>query len=505
MATTQYIGARYVPLFAEPLDWNSDSVYEALTIVYYAGNSYTSRQAVPKGIDITNEKYWALTGNYNAQIEAYRKEVKAMDGRVTENAQKIADEVTRAVAQEAAIKSLVEAEATRAKAAEKVNSDAIVKEVARAKTEEASINEDINSLKPSLVSEISSVAETETRIEFNNDKNSIIYDANYSVNFNTIAANPLAILQTTSGYRTASALEYSNEYTATNVNEDYSGWEPARNHPTTNGKYAIDCTTLAILVMNGILYSDSTYSIDGENTCTNKILNMFSDTAKNYIGYESYHNGEEVEAPHRRLLAGELAKLLYDAGKLQHIENEKIFFPGDVLFLSNVNTSRVGVWEYIGHCAIYVCKLGDNHIVIDASTNRGGINSVVNYHVLTSTELSQIKWKFTIPQYTYPLHNQFFNYSVKKAVGTSSVSQTFSQAGCALVHNTAASTNKVTITYTFPDPLNDINYSIDLGANNSHLAIVPPGVKITVVGETTGITLNMQIGGYSLLTEPYRP
>ena len=77
MATTQYIGARYVPLFAEPLDWDSTKTYEALTIVYYAGNSYTSRQAVPKGIDITNEKYWALTGNYNAQVEQYRTETKA--------------------------------------------------------------------------------------------------------------------------------------------------------------------------------------------------------------------------------------------------------------------------------------------------------------------------------------------------------------------------------------------------------------------------------------------
>lgn len=149
MATTQYIGARLVPLFAEPLDWNSDTVYESLTIVYYAGNSYTSRQAVPKGIDITNEKYWALTGNYNAQIEEYRKEVKAMDGRVTENAQKIADEVTRAVAQEAAIKSLIEAEVTRAKAAENNNSDAIktntnaiAAEVTRAKNAEAEITTD---------------------------------------------------------------------------------------------------------------------------------------------------------------------------------------------------------------------------------------------------------------------------------------------------------------------------------------------------------------------------
>lgn len=136
MATTQYIGARYIPLFAEPLDWNTDTVYESLTIVYYAGNSYTSRQDVPKGIDISNEKYWALTGNYNAQIEQYRREVKAFDGRITENAQKIADEVSRAVAQEAAIKEIIEKEATRAKAAEKVNSDAIASETSRAKAAE---------------------------------------------------------------------------------------------------------------------------------------------------------------------------------------------------------------------------------------------------------------------------------------------------------------------------------------------------------------------------------
>lgn len=76
MAVTQYVGARYVPKFAEPLDWNKNSTYEALTIVYYQGNSYTSRQSIPSGIDIHNSKYWALTGNYNAQIEAYRKEAE---------------------------------------------------------------------------------------------------------------------------------------------------------------------------------------------------------------------------------------------------------------------------------------------------------------------------------------------------------------------------------------------------------------------------------------------
>lgn len=88
MTTTQYIGARYVPLFSEPLEWDIKKEYEPLTIVYHAGNSYTSRQAVPADIDITNEEYWALTGNYNAQIEQYRKEVAQYDARITANTNK---------------------------------------------------------------------------------------------------------------------------------------------------------------------------------------------------------------------------------------------------------------------------------------------------------------------------------------------------------------------------------------------------------------------------------
>lgn len=77
--TTQYIGARYVPIFGrkgeESIEWDNSAPYEPLTIVMHDGNSYTSRQYVPAGIEITNEKFWALTGNYNAQVEAYRKEV----------------------------------------------------------------------------------------------------------------------------------------------------------------------------------------------------------------------------------------------------------------------------------------------------------------------------------------------------------------------------------------------------------------------------------------------
>lgn len=82
---TQYVGARYVPLFADPITWDNTRAYEPLTIVLYQGNSYTTRQYTPAGININNEAFWALTGNYNAQVEVYRQEVETFDNRITEN------------------------------------------------------------------------------------------------------------------------------------------------------------------------------------------------------------------------------------------------------------------------------------------------------------------------------------------------------------------------------------------------------------------------------------
>lgn len=82
MATRQYIGARYVPIFDG--EWDNTKEYEPLVIVSNLGNSYTSRTYVPAGVDISNTKYWALTGNYNAQIEAYRQDVENYKNEVIE-------------------------------------------------------------------------------------------------------------------------------------------------------------------------------------------------------------------------------------------------------------------------------------------------------------------------------------------------------------------------------------------------------------------------------------
>ena len=78
MSTRQYVGARYVPKFADPIEWNRENSYEALTIVNHLNNSYTSKKPVPANTDINNGEYWALTGNFNSQVEQYRKDTEML-------------------------------------------------------------------------------------------------------------------------------------------------------------------------------------------------------------------------------------------------------------------------------------------------------------------------------------------------------------------------------------------------------------------------------------------
>ena len=78
-----YVGHRYVPkIFGE---WDKQNEYEGLSIVTHQGASYTSKKRVPVGIDIKNEEFWVVTGNYDAQVENYRDEVKRMEERVNES------------------------------------------------------------------------------------------------------------------------------------------------------------------------------------------------------------------------------------------------------------------------------------------------------------------------------------------------------------------------------------------------------------------------------------
>src|SRR5699024_4552016 len=97
-----YVGHRYVPKVMG--EWDKTESYEGLSIVTNEGTSYTSKKRVPKGIDILNEEYWVVTGNYNAQIEEYRKDVRELEKEVDKKSDQsyvdnLNEEVTTQLAQ----------------------------------------------------------------------------------------------------------------------------------------------------------------------------------------------------------------------------------------------------------------------------------------------------------------------------------------------------------------------------------------------------------------------
>lgn len=98
MATTQYIGARYVPLFyTNPDDssnnWKSGVAYDPLTVVTDLNQSYTSKIPVPASIGRPSENltYWILTGAYNAQVEQYRQDVETYRNEVSDYESEVAN------------------------------------------------------------------------------------------------------------------------------------------------------------------------------------------------------------------------------------------------------------------------------------------------------------------------------------------------------------------------------------------------------------------------------
>lgn len=127
---SQYIGSRYVPIFADPIEWDNHRSYESLTIVTHDGESYTSKCNVGPGVDITNTRYWAKTGAYNAQVEQYKNEVKDLSSQVSgfasDNAE-FRDKIDQFTKDNAEMKNTV--------AEDKARVDALAERVATAETE----------------------------------------------------------------------------------------------------------------------------------------------------------------------------------------------------------------------------------------------------------------------------------------------------------------------------------------------------------------------------------
>ena len=157
--TSMYIGARYVPIFADPVEWDNEREYEPLTIVIHNGDCYTSKCYVPKGAQLPpypegQTKYWVKTSDYNGQFADLKKTVLDLS-RLVEQFQKDNKEFTdlingwnekvqqwetqmtawgeRLDTVESNITDLtasLNAEIARAKAAEQANAAAIAQETA---------------------------------------------------------------------------------------------------------------------------------------------------------------------------------------------------------------------------------------------------------------------------------------------------------------------------------------------------------------------------------------
>ena len=131
---SQYIGARYVPKFADPIEWDGAKAYESLIIVTHNNESYTSRCPVPPGIDITNERYWAKTGAYNAQLEQLKEGVADLSSQVTgfsEDNKEFREKITQYDKDNAEMKNTVAKNDARV--------DALSERVATAETEICSL------------------------------------------------------------------------------------------------------------------------------------------------------------------------------------------------------------------------------------------------------------------------------------------------------------------------------------------------------------------------------
>lgn len=279
--TSMYIGARYVPIFADPVEWDDEREYEPLTIVIHNGDCYTSKCYVPKGAQLPpypkgQTKYWVKTSDYNYQFADLKKTVTDLS-RLVEQFQKDNERFTELIngwnekviqwekdmaawgerldtveSNVADLTARLDAEIGRAKAAEQANAAAIAQETADRKQ---AISDLDTAYKAADAAEAQARAEADTALSNRITTNKtdidalkaeqVIQNTNISANAKNISDNSAEIAKHAARLTSleSNASDWDNVFPDTTIAQEVQKEEAARANADTalNGR----CDTIA--------------------------------------------------------------------------------------------------------------------------------------------------------------------------------------------------------------------------------------------------------------------
>lgn len=460
----QQTGPRTVIVPADPIIWDEGTSYEYLTLVASAdfGQAYISKKDVPSGTPLTNTEYWIPAASYNAQLAAIQRQMSAL-------------------------------------------STAVAEETARATNAENEINQKATSAYPVVDEETYGVSSMETYVQADSGMTPrIVANPQYAyVQSVGSMINPYGLLRVASSYFNIPKLVYGNSWTATNINDAYTDWEPASSHKNADGTMNIDCATFTQLVCMGVYYNLSSY-LKASNE-TRVPHQLFGDALKTYVNY----GFDSVPDNTRRLLTGQLAKMLHDAGLLVKIETVTQIKPGMVLFHSDSSDSGSYHWEDINHCSLCVNLFGNVVTIMESSTRYDGAGNGVNYRVLSG--ISNVTWGYMPTSFVYsPMVVQ--SYYLNTQVQNGTYSRTAVNEGYIVLCNTHTDNVTFEVSVKYPTVSGQsasettVDTQVELGTAQSIPIMYSKACVVTITGEDSKpFTIKLNESPQSVNYEPYRP
>lgn len=349
VGTRQYIGSRYVPLFGrkdeESIIWDNSKPYESLTVVLYQGNSYTSRQYVPEGVEITNQEFWANTGNYNAQIEQYRQET-AQALQAAQAAQRDIDALLpkSEFSAENTVKDYIDNELSN-----KVN---ITDGYTLTEAGAYGFNTQTGSFY--VITDTRNTQKAQH--EISDGLYAEIIDGEYlfsdEKHVSPVSASQVANIANCA----ASYISRRDDFI---YGGTYSAFRP--NVVPVSGKWEINCSTFAMLLAYGIDFEHSAYALGTNN---NKVSPLFWEETQILDWFSTENEGQSGD--YRWKYTYDLAMYMYERGycfepnsELSNIQS------GDLLFMKNQTGSEgISTFKDIDHSCIFGWWLTDNSYVV---------------------------------------------------------------------------------------------------------------------------------------------